>query len=298
MALLVQRTTTRGVKWNREEKLASALESGKTSVVERALLLKFFLERAGVNVWLGYGTGRFSQQTSPTFPRMAQFDHLFVHLPPQAGLDMAVTLDPSCDYCGFGQLPSRYQATPVYVFKSKPEISRVDTTAGDPRRRSRSGAVTLRGLAPGRAFHADGTISDEISVRTTGSVAEEHRERQKTWTAKKLRETEQAMMRRVSPVARVSEVAWTECNAAGCGWDSRVEFPREASADGQRWLVPTTVLRPMWEGFFESPNASSTCTSATRRAWRRPSRSRCPTAWSSSTCPARSPSSWTAWWPR
>ena len=36
-------------------------------------------------------------------------------------------------------------------------------------------------------------------------------------------------------------------------WDSLVDFPREASSDGQRWLVPTTVLRPLWEGFFENP---------------------------------------------
>lgn len=253
MALLVERTTTRGVKWNREEKLASALESGKTSVVERALLLKFLLERAGVDVWLGYGTGRLSQQTSPTFPRLAQFDHLFVHLPAQPGLDQAVTVDPSCDYCGFGQLPSRFQATPVYVFKSRPELSQVDTQGrwiradeGDPGR--------SRYLASHQAeLHTDGTITDAVSVRVSGSVAEEYRERQKTWTAKRLLENEQAILRRVSPLAKVARVAWSECIAAGCGWDTQVEFPREASADGQRWLVPTTVLSPLWENLFESP---------------------------------------------
>lgn len=253
MALLVKRTTTRGVKWNREEKLASALESGKASVVERALLLKFLLAREGLDVWLGYGTGRLSQQTSPTFPRLAQFDHLFVHLPVQPGVDQAVTLDPSCDYCGFGQLPTRYLGTPVYVFKTKPELSQVDTTgrwitaAEDEPPPSRF-VVTHQAR-----LHADGTVSDQLAVRTTGTSALEHLERQRTWTAKKLKETEQNALSHVSPLAIVAKVNWSQCDAAGCGWDTEVSFPLEASSDGRRWLVPTTVLARVWEGFFESP---------------------------------------------
>lgn len=253
LALLIKRTTTRGVKWNREEKLASALASGKVSVVERALLLKFFLAREGIDVWLGYGTGRLSQQTSPTFPRLAQFDHLFVHLPAQKGLEMAVTIDPSCDYCAFGTLPAQFQATPVYVFKTVPEVSQVDTI-GRWINASESDATPSRFVVSHQArLLGDGTIADELKVRTQGQSAEVHRERQRTWSPKKLEETEEAVLRRVSPLAAVEQVKWAECSEAGCGWDTQVTYPKEASADGQRWLVPTTVLRPFWEGHFEAP---------------------------------------------
>ena len=253
MALLVARTTTHGVKWNREEKLASALESGKASVVERALLLKFLLAREGVDVWLGYGTGRVSQQTSPTFPRLAQFDHLFVHLPAQRGLDQAVTVDPSCDYCAFGQLPARYLSTPVYVFKTKPELSQVDTVGRWVNAAENDPPPSRFTVTHQATLEADGTVSDAMSVRTTGTTADDYRERERTWTAKKTKQSEQAVLARVSPLAAVQSVKWSTCDAAGCGWDTRVSFAREASADGARWLVPTTVLRPLWEGFFESP---------------------------------------------
>jgi hypothetical protein len=253
MALLVKRTTTRGVKWNREEKLASALASGKASVVERALLLKYFLAREGVDVWLGYGTGKLSQQTSPTFPRMAQFDHLFVYLPAQAGLEQTVMIDAACDYCGFGQLPDWYQSTPVYVFKTKPELSQVDTTGRWVNASEGDAPVSKFMVTQQAELRTDGTLSAELSVRVFGNAAQDHRERSSNWSAKKLKESEQNTLSRMSPLARVDSAKWAECTPVKCGWDTKAEYPLEASADGQRWLVPTTVLWPLWEGWFENP---------------------------------------------
>ncbi len=254
MALLIKRTSTRGVKWNREEKLASALESGKASVVERALLLKFLLEREGVDVWLGYGTGRQSQQTSPTFPRLAQFDHLFVHLPAQPGVDQAVTLDPSCDYCGYGELPSRYQGTPVYVFKSKAELSQVATTGRWVNASEADAPPSKQVVTHHAELHRDGTLFAEVTVRSSGTPAEEHVERQRTWTAKRMLEREQGQFAKASPLAKVKSAHWSDdCSVRDCGWITEVEFPLEASTDGERWLVPTTGLRPLWEGLLEDP---------------------------------------------
>ena len=252
MALLARRTTTRDVRWNREENLASALASGKARVVERALLLKFFLAREGLDVWLAYGTGRLSQLAATNFPRQAQFDHLFVHLPAQRGVDQAVTIDASCDYCGYGQLPVHYQQTPVYVFKTYPNLTDfrtegrwISATEADP-------PSTDFVVSHQAELHGDGTVSDLVTVKATGRLAEVHADRQRTSTARKATESEQGVFSTVSPLANVASVKWKECDARTCVWETEVSFPREASADGQRWLVPTTVLRPLWEGLFES----------------------------------------------
>jgi hypothetical protein len=253
MKLMVERTTTLGVPWSRQEKLASALASGKTSVVERALLLKFLLAREGLDVWLGYGTGKLSQQAAQDFPRLAQFDHLFVFLPAQQGLAREVAVDPSCDYCGFGQLPDWFQGTPLYVFKSRPNLGDV-LTADRWVHLGEVESPASRFVVKHQAeLHPDGTLSAEISVRVFGNTAQAHRERSVQWPAKKLAKSEQETLSRVSPLAKVDSAKWAECSPSSCGWDTRVEFPLEASADGQRWLVPTTVLWPLWEGVFESP---------------------------------------------
>ncbi|MDP2273152.1 MAG: DUF3857 domain-containing protein [Archangium sp.] len=252
MSLLVERTTTRGIRWSREEKLSSALASGKASVVERALLLKFLLAREGLDVWLGYGTGRLSQQVAADFPRLSQFDHLFVHLPAQPGVEQAVTLDASCDYCGYGQLPEHFQRTQVYVFKTKSVLTEAETvgrwiTAVEAAPPSTDFLVSHRA-----SLHTDGTVSDLVTVSATGHLAGAHAERQRSSTARKARESEQGVFATVSPLANVESVKWKECNEKACSWETAVSFPREASADGPRWLVPTTVLRPLWEGLFES----------------------------------------------
>jgi hypothetical protein len=252
MALLVERTTTLDVKWNREEKLSSALASRKTSVVERALLLKFFLAREGLDVWLAYGTGKVSVQRSPDFPRIAQFDHLFVHLPAQPGVDQPVTIDAACDACGYGQLPAEFQGTPLYVFKTTPNLTDFKTEGRWVNAAQAEAPSNDFVVSHEAALHEDGTVSDLVSVKTSGRLAAQHANRRGSSSDKKTKESEQRVFSKVSPLANVERVKWKDCDARACGWETEVSFPREASADGPRWLVPTTVLRPLWEGLFES----------------------------------------------
>ena len=252
MELLSENTTTNGVKWNREAKLSAALESGQTSVVERALLLKAMLERAGVEVWLGYGTELLSQPIS-TFPRLAQFNHLFVHLPAQEGLAQSVTIDASCDYCEFGGLPESFRGTQLYVFKTKPFLDEVDTESRWVRasRRRRS----PRGTRP--THHArllrNRTINDEVSVRAPGNSAAEFRERKRNWNPQRIPTSRMELLEQVSPEATIERVRWAECTRWRCGWDVQALLSSEARVDGERLLVPTTVFRPLWERGFESP---------------------------------------------
>lgn len=253
VAHLADKTTSTGVNWNRQEVLASALHSGRMSVVERALLLRWLLEKEGLDVWLAYGTGRYTQQTSPSFPRHAQFDRLFVHLPVQAGVERPTTIDASCVACTFGQLPERYAGTQVFVFKTVPELSQVKTTGR---------WVTAFEDEPARArmhvvhevqLEADGTLRDDAVVRWLGTAADSTRANRSTTTEKKVRGSELDTLRRASPVAEIDSLQFDTCDASGCGWKWKGRFPGEAQADGARWLVPTTLLRPVWDEVFQSP---------------------------------------------
>jgi hypothetical protein len=253
VAYLADKTTSTGVKWNRQEVLASALTSGRMSAVERALLLRWLLEKEGLEVWLAYGTGRYTQQTSPTFPRSAQFDQLFVHLPVQAGIERPTTIDASCVACSFGQLPERFAGTQVFVFKTVPELSQVKTTGR---------WITAMEDEPPRArmqlthqvkLEADGTLRDDAVVRWQGTAADGTRATRAATPEKKVRSGELETLRRASPVADIDSLSWDTCDQTGCGWKWTGRLPGEAQADGPRWLVPTSLLRPVWDEVFQSP---------------------------------------------
>jgi hypothetical protein len=140
----------------------------------------------------------------------------------------------------------------VFVFKTKPELSRVDTI-GRWVNVNEEDPMPSRFVVTHKAeLQTNGTVNDQVTVRTSGDTAQEYRERQRTWKPGKLVESEQGVASRASPVAAVGEASWAECTESNCGWDLKLSFPHEASADGQRWLVPTTVLRPMWERSFVS----------------------------------------------
>ena len=254
LSTLVKRTTTRGVKWNREERLGAALASGKASVVERALLLKYWLEKEGLDVWLAYGTAKLGQQASPTFPRFGQFDRLFVHLPVQPGVPRPLTLDAACDACAVGQISSAYQGTPIYAFKSKPEVSQVDTEGRWVFLNQDDAPPQQLSVRHDARLEADGTVRDDSTLKATGARAEDQVELQRNKKAHALLQAERGRVFEVSPAASVNSASWGACGPAACEWSSKAEYPLEAKRDGTRWLVPTTFLRPLWEGVFEAPD--------------------------------------------
>jgi Domain of Unknown Function with PDB structure (DUF3857) len=255
LSVLGDRTVSRGVKWDRAEKLTGALNSGKASVVERALLLKFLLEREGADVWLAYGTGKLAQQTSPTFPRLGQFDHLFVHLPVQPGVPQALTIDAACDSCAPGQIAAEYQGTPIYVFKAKPELSKVAVTGRWASLNQDDAPVQSLIVSHRAKVEASGLVRDDCTVKTTGLWAEESLERKNNEHNAKtsLKQREFDALIPFMPMANVQKATWGECGKKTCEYQSELTFGAEVIELKPRLLVPTTFLRAFWENQFEAP---------------------------------------------
>jgi hypothetical protein len=249
---VVRGKTASDVAWSREEPLAQAFKSGRASVTERALMLKKLLEDGGVDVWLAYGTDKASRQRTPTFPLWSQFDHLFVYLPAQPGLDAPMTIDPHCEHCAPGTLTARHRGIPIYVFKTRAVLGGVETegrwttawaAAPEPPSRLR---VTHRAQV-----QPDGALTDAVSYEATGTEAVDQ-SRSPPLGEKVQREALDAA-RRLSPVARVSEARFGPCVAveATCRWSSTRTLPMMAVADGARWLVTTALLDPYSDTLFD-----------------------------------------------
>lgn len=252
LAQLRQRTSTRGVQWNRDAKLKAALASGKASVVERALLMKHVLEAQGLDVWLAYGTARLGQAASTNFPRLSQFDRLFVHLPVQPGVAQALTIDVGCDSCAAGQIPAEYQGTPIYVFKGKSVYGKAKAEGRWVNLFQDDAPADTMVVTHQAVVEGNGTVRDTCVVKALGEAAEELHEAQRTEKTP-LTQREQNVVAHFTPLASVRKAEWKDCTLAHCEYQTTVEFPAEASRVDGRVLVPTTFLRPAWENLFEAP---------------------------------------------
>lgn len=241
-------TITWRVAWDRTENLGKAWKSGKASAVERALMVKTLLEQRDVDVWLAYGTGRLNEQTMPSFPNADQFDRLFVYLPAQKGLAAPLIVDVGCDACRVGELAPEYAGTKLYVFKTSSELQAFKTKGRwetAPNVSPVGGFVVTHAVKLGEG----GALTDDVQFKYRGDEAmgtiEDHRT-----TPHKLWEWENDRALRSSPLADLAVAKWTKCAYPSCEWVTQVNFPNEASRDGDRLLVPTSFLRPAWEEMY------------------------------------------------
>ncbi|MFO0593684.1 MAG: DUF3857 domain-containing protein [Myxococcaceae bacterium] len=249
---IVDRTVDWNIAWGRAENLQSALTSGAASITERAVMLRSMLERAGVEAWLAYGTDALAQQLSPGFPRFEQFDHLFVYLPRQKGLDLPMTIDPDCDFCTPGQLTARHRGQPIYVFKTQPVLSssltegRWDTANGP------AAPASEKRFTHAATIQADGSIDDTISTESLGLDAERWSEDFKHRNDK-LRQREVDEWARSSGLAEVKTSTWGECEhrKARCQWKSDARFPAQAWKSGDGWAVHLGFLNAAFSDLFD-----------------------------------------------
>ncbi|MFT3711684.1 MAG: DUF3857 domain-containing protein [Archangium sp.] len=240
-------------KWDRAEPLALALASGRTSIVERALMMRLLLERAGVEAWVAYGTDALSNQLAPGFPRLDQFNHLFVYLPRQKGLQTPLTIDPDCHFCGPGMLTSRHREQRIYVFRTRQEVSDFATEGRWETAFGSAAPISEKRFTHVARVEADGTVSDTITTRTSGLEANrpfddfKHRER-------KLLQREADEWNRSNGMKSISDAHWSECKRSKgvCSWSSKLRFPAQAWKNGDNWTVHLGFLNSIHSELFDA----------------------------------------------
>ncbi len=254
LAPLREQTHTRGVAAGRLEPLKQVWASGAASITERALMLKVLLERQGLETWLAYGTDALSRQVAPTFPNFEQFNHLFVYLPAQPGLAAPLVVDAACDTCAVGQLAPGNAGLPLYVFRTTSVLGK-STTEGRWLRPETA-------VAPGSRYRVrhvarvgdDGTVVDEVALESRGRHAEQYVERFEH-RRHKLEEEERDRWHDASALARLKSATHGPCSRleARCEWRDALEFPRQATRQGDTWLVHLGFLRALDDTLFDPP---------------------------------------------
>ncbi|MGV3623909.1 MAG: DUF3857 domain-containing protein [Archangium sp.] len=242
-----EHTEQTDVQWNRAARLIDAWHSGRASNVEQVLMVKALLEREGLKVWLGFGTGLLNRQTMP-FPNTSQFDRLFAVVRPQNGVTSTLLIDPTCAACRAGELSPEYAELPICAFRTG---RRVDEAVSDvvweqPNVKSPPSTVAIAHVA---RLTPDGALEDDVKVTARGTLATPLLEQWKHQRAS-LTNGERRLAQASSPLAIVRNTSWSACDASSCGWTTSLRFEREASHAGQRWLVPTSFLRATWEELF------------------------------------------------
>jgi hypothetical protein len=240
-------------KWDRAEPLAAAYASGKTSIVERALMMRLLLVRAGLDVWLAYGTDALSNQLAPGFPRLEQFNHLFVYLPVQKGLPSALTIDPDCQFCAPGTLTARHRDQRIYVFRTRQEVSdfategRWEFAKGDP------APISERKFTHVARVEADGTINDTITTATAGLEINRPYDDFKHREGKLLRR-EADEWNRSNGQKSIDSAHWKECkrSTGRCMWVSKLRFPSQAWKVGNTWAVHLGFLNSIHAELFDA----------------------------------------------
>jgi hypothetical protein len=250
---LVREKVVGSARWNRAEPLAAVVSSGRASVVEQALLVRRLLEQAGVDAWLAYGTDALSQQVSPTFPRLEQFNHLFVYLPVQKGLAQPMTIDANCDFCAPGALTARHRDQKIYVFRTVREVSQHVTEGRWEVASGPAAVASERRFTHQARVEADGSISDEVTTRTVGiealAAADDHRHR-----AGKLLQREADRWSESNGQKSMSAARWGTCERTEgrCEWTSTLNFPGQAWQRGDAWQVHLGFLSAQHARLFDA----------------------------------------------
>lgn len=160
---------------------------------------------------------RWSRQIDPDFPAAARFNHLLVYVPVQPKLERPLWLDPSCEHCRVGVLPEPERGADALAFRAQ-----VD---------------------------AEGNLQRRAVQESTGSVAVAQRLEARKSPSAKRREVVEAAVLRTWPIARIEELRPIECDraAGSCREELSLSVPAYAISEGDRLLVPLTMLKSWWE---------------------------------------------------
>jgi len=252
---LREKTSTLGIDTNRDLVLAEAFASGQASARERAMMLRFVLEKAGVEAKLAFTTEALSRQTAKSFPELAQFNRLMVWVPAQPSLPQPIAIDLEAEYCTAGQLPSLVNQQPAYVFWMVGGVVGEGEAAGEWVQLDGSPCVQpLRRDRHQATLDADGHLTDTITVEAEGSFSPWWQRSKRDWTAKQFA---REMDSRSSGIARIStpkEWKWLDCDRlkGRCVHSLTTWVPNYAVRDGSSWLVPLNALTRFFQGTFDS----------------------------------------------
>jgi len=228
-------------------KMTEVLEAKRANTQERAVLLRRLLSDAGLDARLAFATRHWSAQVDPQFPTLARFNDMLVFLPAQPGLEKDTWLDPTCDSCAAGALPSELRGLEVLLFNAtRLGIKGVEVKSEWRSTVDAASAQTnLVRIAHRAQLDAAGTLTDTMARTAQGPSAQWEEMSVGNQTHQDFLKEARKEAGRSSALARVVEVSPQTCVVAAgtCESGRKVELPAYSTAESEtRLLVPLNAL--------------------------------------------------------
>ncbi|MDP2343536.1 MAG: DUF3857 domain-containing protein [Deltaproteobacteria bacterium] len=230
----------RGFDWKKFKEIEAA---GYASSSEKALMLWALLASAGVDVKLAALARAHTLEVDKTFPALNWLNHTVV----VARVDGAdVWLDPSCEHCGRGELPSWSRGRPAVVGVPADDKVKADwrvvTGKPPPIEDGERHSWALQA-------NADGSVRLAQVLRTSGEDAADSCRNTRDWDQEDWRE------RAVEAAASASPTAHVEAFTAGVCDRARGTYERTTTSRIAAWsgrdsagalVVPLPDFRGIW----------------------------------------------------
>ncbi len=252
LAFARERTHNGDFEWDALRPLKQVLETKAASIAERGLLLQRLLSDAGVEAWFAFTTDKEGQQTAPTFPSRAAFDHLLVWLPRQPGLAEELYLDPHCNFCAPGDLTARHAGARVLVFRATtitPDNPEVTAEWRDAPSRVAPGSTHV--TRHEATLDEAGNLSDVETWSASGLWAQSEAAKKRAGVPTD--KSEREYLRARSPLLRFRDFTWLDCDelVGRCGARRRFDIRAYATPEEGRLLVPLTLMTTPWARTFD-----------------------------------------------
>ena len=242
-------------------KLQKVIEQKHASNWEKALLLHTLLERAGVKASFGFIMRRLHGYLDQDFPLPGTFNHVLVYVPSQPGLDEALWIDPTCESCAAGELPSWSIGVEALDMRVEPELAatwrKVEGKAKWPEdkpeldRRRATLDVTL---------DVTGDASVTLHEHRNGSYAVWYRKSHRKDDADEWKKDAEKTVARHAKNGRLRahEAARCDRGLAECERELQFDVPGFATPDGDELIVPLDLIySPLADDFHEDERTMS-----------------------------------------
>jgi hypothetical protein len=238
--------------WNARA-IKKVLDTERADNFEKALYVGGMLAKAGVDVEWAFMSRRFTRTIDKKVPVHGVFNHMLLRLPAQAGLDKPIFLDPSCEYCGVGELPEWSRGGEALVVRtSRNKVINNDELHAE------SSWEEVTGHAPATGPRTDivircvlektGDMECEETRRAFGRYAMFDAAQVKRWEKGDEEKVRKRQAREVLDTAALKDFKAVFCNDRRSRCEARFSYrvPSWAAVDGDDLVVPFGVVRHGW----------------------------------------------------
>lgn len=233
------------------------LAAGEATGIEKARLLWAILRDVGISAQFAFYKPPLAGLLDTDLPSSGAVPEALLHLPVQDGITEPLWIDPSCEYCAVGELPSKLMdARALLVQPHRKNLARVPDIRAD--------FIPVTGKqAPAERYSVtyqlrlseEGDLAGEMVTEWVGRQAQVVGGRTRRWKGDAWKkDADQHVKWRIPNGVVVSDttiVATEDARAARRVIE--LSAPAYATVSGDALIVPSSVLRSSWDDYFKEP---------------------------------------------